>query len=230
MGNIKVILWDIDGTLLNFAASEKAAIRQGFEEFHLGICSDEMLAYYSGINRKYWKALERGELTKQEVLEGRFREFFAKYNLNVEVVPEFNRRYQVNLGETVCFEDGAYEVVKSLQGKVKQYAVTNGTKIAQDKKLKKSGLDKIFDGIFISEEVGAEKPNIKFFEKVWEEIGTYEPGEVLIVGDSLTSDMKGGNNAGILCCWYNPFGEKNDLDVFIHFVIKHLKQIRNIVF
>lgn len=229
MGKIKVILWDIDGTLLNFVAAEKAAIRKGFAEFDLGICSDEMLADYSSINRKYWKALERGELTKAEVLEGRFREFFSKYNLNLQVVSDFNKQYQVNLGETVCFEEGAYEVVQSLQGKVKQYAVTNGTKIAQDRKLNKSGFDKLLDGIFISEEVGTEKPGISFFETVWKKIGHYESDEIMIVGDSLTSDMKGGNNAGILCCWYNPLGEKNDLDVSIDYEIQHLEQIKELL-
>lgn len=229
MSKIKTILWDIDGTLLNFAAAEKAAIHKGFEEFKLGICTEEMLRDYSEINRRYWKSLERGELTKKEVLEGRFREFFGKYDIDDSVVEDFNRRYQENLGETICFEEGALELVKELQGKVKQYAVTNGTRLAQNKKLKKSGLEEILDGVFISEEVGAEKPNIKFFQKVFREIGIYEKDEVLIVGDSLTSDMRGGNNAGILCCWYNPAGEKNELEVVLDYTIEKLEQIKEIL-
>ena len=80
MSKINVILWDIDGTLLNFEEAEKYAIRKCFSIFHLGECTDEMLHTYSGINREYWKRLERGELTKIEVLEGRFRDFFEKYN------------------------------------------------------------------------------------------------------------------------------------------------------
>ena len=78
MEKYKVIFSDIDGTLLNFAEAEKAAIRTCFGMFELGECTDEMLADYSEINRNYWKRLERGEISKKEVLEGRFREFFAK--------------------------------------------------------------------------------------------------------------------------------------------------------
>ena len=115
-----------------------------------------------------------------------------------ELAEAFNKEYQLRLGETICFCDDSYELMKSFQGKYKQYAVTNGTKIAQDKKLNKSGLIHIFDDVFISEVIGVEKPGVGFFEYVWDKIGHYEKDEIMIVGDSLTSDIKGGNNAGIL--------------------------------
>ena len=112
---------------------------------------------------------------------------------------------------------------------MKQYAVTNGTKIAQDRKLSKSGLIDLFDDIFISEVVGVEKPGIGFFEKVWERIGTYEKDEVMIIGDSLTSDIRGGNNASILCCWYNPKGAVNDKGVHIDYEIDNLQKVLEIL-
>lgn len=120
--------------------------------------------------------------------------------------------------------DDSYELFKSLKGKgrVKQYAVTNGTKAAQDKKLNKSGLIDIWDDVFISEVVGTEKPGIEFFEYVWEQIGNYEKDEVMIVGDSLTSDMQGGNNAGIICCWYNSKKLTNDKGLVIDYEIDNL--------
>ena len=226
---IKVILWDIDGTLLNFGMSEKYAIRKCFEIFKLGECTDEMLARYAAINRTYWERLERKELTREQVLLGRFQEFFEKEGLNTEIAAEFNAEYQVRLGDKAFFNDEGYELVKSLKGKVMQCAVTNGTKVAQDRKLKLSGLDELLDEIFISEELGVDKPAVSFFDKVWEKIGTFEKDEVLIVGDSLTSDIQGGNNAGILCCWYNPGGKTDTKGLKIDWDIRDLREIAGII-
>ena len=226
---IKVILWDIDGTLLDFLKSEKAAIRSCFEVFEMGQCTDEMIGRYSKINRKYWEALERGEATKEQVLHGRFKEFFEKEKLRTDCVVEFNKEYQSRLGDTICFCDDGYELVKKLKGQFKQYAVTNGTKVAQDKKLKKSGLIDLFDGIFISEDIGVEKPGIGFFDYVRKEIGFYENDEIMIIGDSLTSDMQGGANAGIVCCWYNPKGKENDKQLKLDYEINNLQKVLNIL-
>lgn len=228
MRKIKVILWDIDGTLLNFEEAEKYAIRACFAKFGLGECTDEMLANYSAINRRYWQRLERGELAKSQVLEGRFAEFFAKYGLNTDCVPAFNAQYQVSLGDTFCFHDHGLETVQALHGKVKQYAVTNGTRTAQERKLRCSGLVSLLDGVFISEEVGIEKPGVGFFHRVWETIGTYAPDEVMIVGDSLTSDIRGGNNAGILCCWFNLNESPNPGNLRIDYEIQDLMQVLDI--
>ena len=200
---IKVILWDIDGTILDFIAAEKEAIKSTFAHFNLGEVTDEDIKVYSAINKSYWKRLETGELTKPQILKGRFVDFFKLKGIKFDDFDAFNAEYQVRLGDTVCFFDDSYNIIKTLKGKVKQYAVTNGTKLAQDRKLEKSGLIDLFDGVFISEVVGAEKPSQVFFDKVFDQIGQYEKGEVLIVGDSLSSDMLGGNNAGILCCWYD---------------------------
>lgn len=226
---IKVILWDIDGTLLDFKKAEYQAIKKCFEIFHLGECTDDMIARYSIINKKYWERLERKEITKPEVLVGRFEEFFATENIITDCAADFNKEYQLRLGDTICFCDDSYELVKGLKGRVKQYAVTNGTKVAQDKKLYKSGLIDIFDEVFISEEVGVEKPDVSFFEYVWGCIGQYKPEEVIIIGDSLTSDMQGGNNAGILCCWYNPNKLTNTYNLKIDYEIDDLQKILDII-
>ncbi|MBQ6843579.1 MAG: YjjG family noncanonical pyrimidine nucleotidase [Agathobacter sp.] len=226
---IKVILWDIDGTLLDFEKAEKQAIRTCFEIFGLGECTDEMIARYSVINKGYWERLERKEITKPEVLVGRFQEFFASEGIKTDCAEQFNEEYQLRLGDTICFCDDGYELVKGLKNKVKQYAVTNGTKVAQDKKLNKSGLIDLLDDVFISEDIGVEKPDVQFFEHVWESAGHFESDEVIIIGDSLTSDMKGGNNAGILCCWYNPKGVENTQGVKLDYEIQNLKEIIGIL-
>lgn len=227
--SVKVLLWDIDGTVLDFLAAEKAAIKNCFEICGLGECTDEMISRYSKINRKYWERLERGEMTKPEILVGRFEEFFESEGIVTNCAKEFNKEYQIRLGDTICFHDDAYELLKDLKGRIKQYAVTNGTKVAQDRKLKLSGLIDIFDGIFISEELGVEKPGMGFFEKVWEKIGKYSSDEVMIIGDSLTSDMQGGNNAGIICCWYNTKGIVNEKNIKIDYEIDNLQKVKEIL-
>ena len=226
---IKVILWDIDGTLLDFEAAEKAAIRQCFSSHDMGECTDEMLRRYSAINRKYWEALEKGTRTKPEILVGRFREFFETEGFPTAYAESFNAEYQVRLGDTVVFCDEAFELVQKYKGKLVQCAVTNGTKVAQDRKLRNSKLDAVFDDIFISDVLGVEKPNKRFFDIVFERIGSYEPNEVLIVGDSLTSDMQGGKNAGILTCWYNPKKLGNNKGIDVSFEISNLWEVEQIL-
>lgn len=225
----KYLLWDIDGTILDFEAAQNRTIKELFEKHGLGVCTDEMVASYSKINDKYWQALERGEMSKPEILVGRFAEFFESIGVDVSLAPEFNSDYQVTLGDYVVFEDNAQEVLESEKGKYRLIAVTNGTKIAQTKKLKTSGLEQIFDAVYISEDVGIEKPNVGYFDKVFESEGITDKSEVLIIGDSLTSDMQGGNNAGIDTCWYNKRNVTNTKGVDITYEIHSLKDIYDIV-
>lgn len=226
---IKTLLWDIDGTLLNFEKSENYAIKKCFEIFEIGECTDEMICLYSLINRKYWEMLERGEITKPEVLHDRFVEFFSSEGIVFERIDDFNAEYQVRLGDKAFFCENALETVTVLKGKVRQYAVTNGTIVAQSRKLSLSGLDKIFDDVFISDKIGFEKPSLEFFDAVQEKIGKFMTGEVMIIGDSLTSDIRGGINAGILCCWYNPMNHENKTSLKIDYEIKNIAEILNLI-
>ncbi len=226
---IKAILWDIDGTLLNFEAAERNALRACFRKFGLGECPDDMLKRYSAINQTYWRGLENGRLTREQVLTGRFREFFASEGLPEPDIAALNGAYQLLLGETVRFQDDSYNVVRRLRSKVKQYAVTNGTRAAQERKLAKSGLAELLDGVFISEDLGAEKPSPLFFRRVFSRLPPCGAGEAVIVGDSLTSDMRGGNNAGILCCWYNPEKKPAPDDLRIDFNIRRLDEVEELV-
>lgn len=226
---IKVLLWDIDATLLDFLAAEKEAIRTCFEKFHLGFCTDEMIGRYSKINKSYWEKLERGELSKEEILVNRFRDFLASEGIETDCAGDFNAHYQLALGDTVCFKDQGYELVEKLKGKYRQFAVTNGTFVAQSRKLKKSGLGELLEEAFISDLIGYEKPNQEFFDYVMERIGSYKKEEIMIIGDSLSSDMQGGNNAGIVCCWYNPNHQENTKNVRIDYEIDNLWQLEEIL-
>lgn len=225
----KVILWDMDATLLDFLAAEKAAIRFCFEKYGLGECSDDMLERYSAINKRYWGMLERGEISKSEMLVKRFREFFESEGIETNCEKEFNSTYQIALGDTVCFMDNGYELVKKLKGQYRQFVVTNGTYVAQKRKLKKSGIGALVEEAFISDLIGFEKPSREFFDHVLEKVGPYRKNEIMIIGDSLTSDMQGGNNAGIVCCWYNPNHLENTKNVKIDYEIDHLWKIEEIL-
>ncbi len=220
------LLWDVDGTLLDFLAAERAGIRKCFDLHGLGVCTDEMIARYSLINRRYWEKLERGEITKREVLTGRFREFFASEGLDASVAEAFNDDYQLCLGDTCVFFPGGKETLTALHGDpdVRQYAVTNGTVIAQDKKLRLSGILPLLDGVFISDRIGYEKPDIRFFDRVAAAIGGFDRN-TWIIGDSLTSDMRGGNNAGIRCCLFDPSGKKDPGGVRIDRTVTDARQI-----
>lgn len=229
MPRFDILLWDVDGTLLDFIAAEKAAVQTLFREFGLGECTDEMVERYSRINKEYWERLERGELSKLEILVRRFADFFASEGLDASKAPEFNEQYQVRLGDTVVFCDDSYELLSSLRGRVKQYAVSNGTVVAQTRKLRRSGFDRLLDGVFLSEELGYEKPATEFFDRVFAAIGEPDRERVLIVGDSLTSDITGGNRAGIRTCWYNPKGEPNLTAAHADYEIRDLHGILDII-
>lgn len=221
---IKAILWDVDNTLLDFHAAESAAIKSLFREFGFGECPDEKVKRYAAINMSFWERLERNELTKDRVLVGRFEQFFEEEGIDPSHAPRFNELYQLRLGDTIVYRDDSINIVRALKGRVLQYVISNGTVVAQTKKLRLSGLGELMDGIFLSERIGVEKPNIGFFSPVFEAVPA-KPSEMLIVGDSLTSDIKGGNNAGIPTCWYNPFAKTAPEGYAIDHEIRDLHEV-----
>ncbi|MBE6018098.1 MAG: noncanonical pyrimidine nucleotidase, YjjG family [Lachnospiraceae bacterium] len=228
MADYKYLLWDIDGTVLDFLAAEKAAIKDLFLKYGFGECTDEMVDRYSAINVKYWRELEKGKMTKAQILTGRFREFFAIEGIEADV-ESFNLDYQLALGDTIVFIDGALEMLEKEKGRYVLIAITNGTKRAQSKKLKVSGLDQIFDYIFISEDVGVEKPSPGYFEKVMDTAGITDRSEALVIGDSLTSDIAGGLRAGLATCWFNPGGAPNDKGMIPDMEIRSLYELEGIL-
>ena len=229
MAKYRYLLWDIDGTILNFELAERAAIRSLFDRFKLGECSDEMLMCYSQINKRYWQLMESGKIKKDKMLVERFIEFFSYKGINADIAAEFNKEYQIALCDTIVFNDDAMDIIKHQKKTCKIIIVTNGTEVVQEKKLERSGLNDIVDNVFISELVGFEKPNIKFFEKVILEVGIKDLKEALIIGDSLTSDIQGGHNIGIDTCWYNPKNEENTTLLSPIYTIRNLHELENII-
>ena len=230
MKGFDVVLWDVDGTLLDFSAAERAAMISLFRDFDMGECDEEMLSRYSEINKKYWRMLELGEMTKPQILKGRFEEFFMKEGIDYAPCPEeFNRLYQLRMGDTIVFCDNSREIVSSLRGRVKQYAASNGTVTAQTKKLSRSGFDALLDGVFLSEDLGYEKPAVQFFDLIFRAIGPVDKNRVIMIGDSLTGDIAGGNRSGIKTCWYNPAGLINETEAAPDYEIGDLHEVMPIL-
>lgn len=224
-----IVLWDIDNTLLNFDAAQRWGIKESLKRF--GRQSDDaQVAVYHRINQKYWEMLERGEVTKKELELARFREFLAAIGAEGVDVQKLNEIYKEQLAYEPVLMDGAQEICAALQEMgVRQYAVTNGDPFIQRNKIELSGLNRYFDKLFISEELGVVKPKKEFFTKAAEQIKDYCAGQTLIIGDSLTSDMCGGMNAGIDRCWYNPEHVPCTADFPIQYEITHLSEAEAIV-
>jgi len=201
-GNFTTVLWDVDGTLLDFVYSQRYAITKCFRTIGREI-TEEQIALYSRINDAYWKRLELGEISKEELLSGRFEALFSALDIEGVDVEAFRQEYQTALGSVFAFLDDSLTICRGLQGHVKQYVITNGVTSTQNAKLKLSGLGEVMDGIFISEQIGSPKPSKVFFDYCLERIEEKDKSRILIVGDSLSSDIKGGIMAGIPTCWYH---------------------------
>ena len=224
----QTILWDVDQTLLDFDKSQDYALRFCFQNLNLEI-NDEIVRIYASINDSYWKRLELGEVTKKELLTGRFDRLFEQLHIKTVTSADIAPMYQKALGSVYFYRDDSLNLCKKLQGKVRQYVVTNGVSSTQRNKLRLSGFDQIMDGIFISEEMNYAKPDIRFFEGCFKQINNFQKESTLIVGDSLTSDIKGGNQAGIACCWYNPAGHKNESGLKIDYESQNLWEVEEIL-
>lgn len=199
------VLFDADGTLLDFLKSEHEALSEAL--FELGAKPDDaMIRRYSEINDGLWRMLEKGEITKPQLMVRRFELLAEEYGLSIDPVTLGERYVKALSGKGYCIA-GAHELCRRLYGKVRMYIVTNGTEWIQRGRWAVSGLDGYFDGLFISDLVGYTKPDVRFFEAVEREIPQFCRERTLIVGDSLSSDMKGGINFGIDTCWFCP-GEK----------------------
>jgi len=202
--NVNTVLLDIDDTIMDFGKAQKYAFFSAMEEANIP-CDEALYRDYDSINIKYWKAFERGEIEKNRLIYARFIDLFSKHGMDCDPVA-VEKSYQWHLGERYFFIDGAEEGVKYLKSKYSVYIVTNGLKITQERKIKLSGLDKITDGVFISETIGKGKPSAEYFDYVFS-VTSAEREKTIIIGDSLTSDILGGINAGIRTVWFNGKGK-----------------------
>ena len=227
MKKIKAILYDVDGTLLDFEIQEEVALSYCFKKYNLGELSEEKLELYKRINLGYWEMFEKNLITKEKLVVKRFEDYLEALGVKLNA-EEVNDTYFSKLGDTIVFKDNSYELVKSLKGKIKQYVVTNGAIRVQKTKLAKSGFDKLMDDVFISDEVGYQKPRKEFFDAIKNRLGDIATDEILIVGDSLTSDMKLADNCNLISCFYNPKKKDYKVDFKIDYEISDLNEVKKI--
>lgn len=202
----EILLFDADHTLFDFKKSEYFALKGALDS--LGLPStDGHIERYSDINVKYWKMLERGEIDKNLLRLARFEEFCAFYGFDRSLAGSLADRYMDNLAKESHLFDGALELIEKLSYSYRLFIITNGVKSTQDGRFSVSPITKYFEKIFISELIGAEKPSKVFFDAVEANIDGYIREKALVIGDSLSSDIKGAINAGIDCIWFNPDGK-----------------------
>ena len=193
---------DMDDTILDFHKAEHVAIRTTLRQFGVEP-TDEVCARYSQINKGYWERLERKEVTREQLQVGRFADLFAELGVQADAVA-CAPCYMKNLGIGHYFLPGAEEAVAALSKKYRLYLASNGERNTQKSRIASAGIAKYFEKIFISGEIGVDKPDKRFFEGCFAQIPGFDPARALMVGDSLTSDILGGKNAGIATCWVNP--------------------------
>ncbi len=222
----KVLFFDLDNTLLDFYKSEKYAVRLVLKQFSLPH-DDTAVATYSAINRSYWERFEKGEIKKEEIFESRFYTFLDHYGLTADV-PAIAKQYFKNLAEGYHTVSGATQILTYLKNKgYLIYATTNGVAFTQFNRIEHSGLKPYFDAVFVSEEVGHQKPKREYFEYVIANISPVNRCEILVIGDSQSSDILGGINAGLDTCWFNAENSKPLYNAT--YEIKKLSDLKNIL-
>ena len=224
---INTVFLDLDDTIFDFRASEGRALSGMLRS--LGVVpTEETLTLYNKINRGQWERLERGEATRDEILVRRFEILFDALGVSISA-REAQKIYEHNLSLEYIYIDGAEELLENLAGKYRLYLASNGTAKVQDSRILRSGIAQYFDGIFISQRVGYDKPSREFFEHCFKEIDNFSKDEAIIVGDSLSSDILGGINAGIRTCRYNPGGKPSNSNIIPDYEIKKLSELPSLL-
>lgn len=223
----EILLIDLDDTVLDFKKQEYVAIRKTLADAGLAP-TEEVCARYSQINDWHWKQLEKGTITRDEVLYGRFRVLFQEMNIQADPA-ETSRAYMENLGSGHFFLPGAEDAIRSLGQKYRVFLASNGTSVVQKRRIESAGLEKLVEGIFISQDAGVNKPGKGFFDYCFARIPDFDREKVLMVGDSLSSDILGGQNAGIPTCWVAPKNKVCTLEKAPTYRIESITQLESLL-
>lgn len=202
MNKYKYLLFDVDGTLLDFDKAEQQALKNTFQNHHI-LLTDELLQRYETINKQLWKDFEKGLIDKKTVVYTRFVQLFQEFHIHQDGIA-FEDDYQKALGQGYFVLPHTIEVLSALYQKYPLYVVTNGVSQTQYSRLEGTDIKKYFQNIFVSEDIGHQKPSKEYFDYCFKNIDKIDLSKTLIIGDSLSSDIQGGINAGIDTCWFNP--------------------------
>lgn len=215
---------DLDDTLLDFHKAESIAVAKAFQDQGLEPTL-ELIQRYSQVNKLHWEMLERGELTREQVLVQRFATLFRE--LGIPASPErCQSSYEHYLSIGHYFMDDAEELLQYLSPKYRLFIASNGTAKVQEARLKSAGIGHYFEQVFISQYLGVNKPDAAFFDACFSAIDGFDRSKAMIIGDSLTSDIRGGNNAGIRTCWFNPKGAAPRPGIHVDYEIHRLEELK----
>ena len=221
------LLFDADGTLLDYDKAEAAALQQTFQHFDVSF-QPHHLETYRRVNAELWRAFERGEIDQSRLKLRRFELLAEAIGLPLDAA-QFSAVYLTQLGQNAQLIEGAEAMLQTLSGQVNMMLITNGLHAVQRSRFALSPLPAYFADIIISEEVGVAKPDPRIFDIAFEKMGNPAKDRVLIIGDSLSSDMAGGANYGIDTCWFNPDGRARDGQVGITHEIRRLTELPPLV-
>ncbi|MBO4990355.1 MAG: YjjG family noncanonical pyrimidine nucleotidase [Clostridia bacterium] len=200
------LFFDLDDTIFDFKKAESIALKKTLSAFGIPP-TDATIARYSAINQSLWERLEREEITRDDVKIGRFALLFQELGIKADA-KKVTMLYQENLSHGHYYVEGAEEAIQALAKRYVLSLVSNGTSSVQRGRLAGCSVLPCFSHVFLSEDLGVEKPSPLFFERAFAAIEGFDKAKALIVGDSLTSDILGGIQAGIKTCWFNPHGKK----------------------
>lgn len=223
----KYIFLDLDDTLLDFGWAERRALKKGYADMGVEL-TPEIYARYHAINLAFWERFECGEISRERLLVERHRVLFDELGLPYE--PELTEHcYRSHLGEGHCFVEGAEALLAYLAPRYRLFLASNGVVDTQYSRLESAGIGHYFEKIFISDELGFSKPDVRFFDCCFSAIEGFRREEALMIGDSLTSDIKGGANAGIRTCWFNPKARPRRFGIEPDYEIRSLDELRDIL-
>lgn len=220
---INNILLDLDNTILDFNQAERHALARTLRK--IGIePTNQITSNYSDINLQHWKLLELGQISREELKVRRFSVFLDGLGSNASP-EEAARTYESYLGQGHYFLEGAEELLANLYANYRLYLATNGIAHVQKGRIESAGIAPYFEEIFVSQLVGYNKPDVRFFDACFAKIPEFDRRETVIIGDSLSSDIQGGLNAGIHTIWFNLFGEENRSEIQPDHEVRHLDEI-----
>ncbi len=224
---IKAVIIDIDNTLLDFDKSSFHAIELAHKTQNLQF-DNTILSEFLKVTDKFWAKIEKGEITRETLYKDRWKEIYTNLNINADG-PKTEALYRKLLYDCAFEINGATEILEYLSKKYVVCVASNAPYNQQVARLKKIGFDKYITHVFISEEVGAYKPNTKFFDVCFSRLYPILPSEAVIVGDSLSADIIGGKNYGLKTCWFNLKNTLNDKGIQPDWIINNLLEIKNIL-
>ena len=198
---MEFLFLDLDDTILDFHKAERIALSKTIRDFGVEP-TEEVLSLYHTINKWHWEQLEKGLMTRDEVLQKRFGALFLQLGVQADEAA-CAKAYEKNLSIGHYFLPGAEEAVDALSKKYRLFLASNGTATVQKGRMTSANLYRFFEKVFVSQEIGHNKPSKAYFDACFAQIPGFDPAKTIMVGDSLSSDIKGGINAGIATVWVN---------------------------